>query len=268
MRKSDSIGNFDWGSVVDKVVGLEPPEDTFELRKSFFESVMTDQNGNPIKQAGIHDEIQGFIYNLEAKYPSTQLGIIVRAPYNTGKSQQLVGLITYLSTLRPELEHLVVSADGGISSKRIAAVRMLIRKPSYIKWCKSNNIKPLVLSKADTDSTNKVIFESKNTTGNPSVEAYAVLTKTTGQRCTYLWLDDVCNDDDRTSPKRRDQVNGRINNIWIKRAHDKGRIIVVCTPYHPQDANSKLFKSGTFNALQISVTPDKTQYKVEQWINE
>ncbi len=256
-----------WANALTNVIGLEPPEDTFELRTSFFEGVMTDQNGDPIKQAEIHNIIQRFIYDLESKYPDSQLGIIIRAPYNTGKSQQLVGLIVYLSTLKPELEHLVVSADGGISSKRITAIRMIIKKPEYVSWCKSNNLVPLSLSRDDTDSANKIIFKSKNTTGNPSVEAYSVLTKTAGQRCTYLWLDDVCNDEDRTSAARRDQVDGRVNNIWIKRAHDKGRLMVVCTPYHPQDANSNLFKSGTFNALQISVTKDKTQYKVEKWIN-
>ena len=259
-----------WSDLLVNIVGHESPEDSLELRNSFLENCLADQDGNKLKQADIHLVMQEGIYNWqkESERKGARLNALIRAPYNTGKSQQVaIGLSAYLTTRKHELETLIVSADGGISAKRILSLRALFMSDMYKYWCKEHNFQYVEFDRTDTGSTQRIIVKSRNRTGNPTYEAYAVLTQTTGQRAGVLILDDVCNDEDRISNARRDTVWNKISNTWIKRVHDKGIVLSVCTPYHPNDANSRLMKSGIFNVLQISVKEDKSGYKVEQWNN-
>jgi hypothetical protein len=112
-----------WTDALVNVIGHEPPPDSEELRKSFLEAVMLDKDGNAITQADIHNEIQNTIYGWEQQ--GYRRGVI-KAPYNTGKSQQLpIGLAVYLATRKPELEQLIISSDAALAKKRILAIRAL-----------------------------------------------------------------------------------------------------------------------------------------------
>ena len=257
-----------WKDLLVNVVGHVPPPDSLELRNSFIENTLTDQDGNRITQAPIHYEMQKALWEWEsgARARGTGARGLIRAPYNTGKSQQVpIGLSAYLTTRKHETENLIISADGGISAKRIISLRALFDSAEYKYWCKQHNFQAVTIDRNDTGSTQRIVLSSKNRTGNPSFEAYAVLTRTAGQRCTYLWLDDVCNDQDRSSQPHREDVWKKVSNIWVKRVHDKGFIFNVSTPYHPDDANSRLMKSGIFNVLQIAVKPEKDGYNIKKW---
>ena len=255
-----------WTDALVNVIGHEPPPDSEELRKSFLEAVMLDKDGNAITQADIHNEIQNTIYGWEQQ--GYRRGVI-KAPYNTGKSQQLpIGLAVYLATRKPELEQLIISSDAALAKKRILAIRALIESQEYKYWCGQNNFLPLSYAKRDTGSTEFILFKSRNRTGNPSFEAHGVLRGGTGQRASYVWLDDICSDKDRQSKAHRDDVFERTSNVWIKRVHDQGFVYGICTPYHPQDANSRLAKSGTFCVLEIAVNDDKTGYRVREWVKD
>ena len=261
-----STKTFNWNEALIGVIGHEPPSDSVELRNSFLEAVMLDKDGKPIKQASLHEEIQRTVFRWETD--GYRRGVI-RAPYNSGKSQQLpIGLAVYLATRKPELEQLIISSDASLSKKRILAIRALVESNEYKYWCKQNNFRPLSYGKRDTGSTEFIIFESRNRTGNPSFEAHGVLTGGTGQRASYVWLDDICSDKDRHSKAHRDAVFERTSNVWIKRVHDKGFVYGICTPYHPQDANSRLAKSGSFCVLQIAVNDAKTGYTLTEWLKE
>ena len=257
-----------WDQALFNVIGKEPPTDSLALRNSFMENVLLDQNGNKITQHRLHEEIQGFFYRVEKRCIERGNGgyAICRAPYASGKSQQIaVGLPSYLSTRKPELEHLIISADDEISQKRITAIRQLVQSNEYKYWCNDHNMKPLEFSSNDTGSKSNIDFKSNNRTGNHSFDAFPVMSKTTGQRAQYVWFDDICNDDDKNSPARRKGVKSRVTNIWIKRKHDKGFVFDICTPYHPDDANSDLMRSGVFDVLQIAVKEDKSGYLLKEW---
>lgn len=257
---------IDWGTALVNVIGHEPPADSVELRNSFIEGVMLDKDGQPVKQAELHRQIQETVFRWEQE--GYRRGI-VKAPYNSGKSQQLpIGLACYLATRRPELEQLIISSDDALSKKRILAIRALIESNEYKYWCGEHNFLPLQYAKRDTGSTEFILFKSRNRTGNPSFEAHGVLQGGTGQRASYVWLDDICSDKDRQSKAHRDQVFERTTNVWIKRVHDKGFVYGVCTPYHPQDANSRLSRSGTFCVLQIAVNDVKSGYTLTEWLKE
>lgn len=261
MSKSKSTN---WGDALINVIGHEPPPDSVEMRNGFLESVMLDKDGQPIRQAQIHTEIQTTVFNWEQQ--GYRRGVI-KAPYNSGKSQQLpIGLSVYLATRKPELEQLIISSDAALAKKRILAIRALIESNEYKYWCRQHNFMPLEYGKRDTGSTEFILFKSRNRTGNPSFEAHGVLTGGTGQRASYVWLDDICSDKDRHSRAHRDNVFERTSNVWIKRVHDKGFVYGICTPYHPQDANSRLAKSGTFCVLQIAVNDAKTGYTLTEWV--
>lgn len=256
-----------WTEVTEQLLGKPLPEDTFELRKSFIESCLLDQDGNRITQGELHDVMQRFVYECQDKRWG---GVMMMAPYNSGKSQQFpVALATYFSTRKPELEHLIISADPSLANKRITAIRSMVESAEYRLWCKTHGIEPLVYDTSrDTSSMEKIYFLSKNRTGNPSFEAKGVLAGGAGQRCTYLWLDDICSDADRTSRAHREKVYSRTTQTWIKRLHEKGIVIGVMTPYHEDDANMRLCSEGTYNVLKIAVNAEKSGYDVEEYISD
>lgn len=255
-----------WGEVANIVLGKELAPDTLELRTSFIENCLLDQDGNKITQAGIHNTMQEFVHRCQSEGWGS---VMMMAPYNSGKSQQFpVALAAYFSTRKPELEHLIISADPSLANKRITAIRGMVTSSEYRYWCREHNMNPLQFAKQDTDSMEKVYFLSKNRTGNPSFEAKGVLSGGAGQRCSYLWLDDICSDADRTSKAHRDKVYSRTTQTWIKRLHEKGIVIGVMTPYHEQDANMRLCQEGTFNVLKIAVSADKDKYEVNEYISE
>jgi len=259
---------MNWNDALVNIVGRTPPEDSLELRNSFIESVMTDQDGNKIQQAQLHLTMQEAMYRWEKDAIEKNITMrgMVRAPYNSGKSQQVpIGLSAYMTTRKHELETLIISADSRIAIKRILALRSLFAKDEYKYWCKTHNFDAVELDRTDTGSTQRIIVRSKNDTGNPTFEAHGVFTETAGQRAGVLILDDVCNDEDRVSRAHRENVWSKVSNIWIKRVHDRGIILSVSTPYHQDDANSRLKRSGMFNVLEIAVKEDKSGYECREW---
>ncbi len=255
-----------WQKALTTVVGHTPPKDSVELRNSFIEGCLLDKDGKPITQHALHETMQSFVHE---RMGEKERRIMLLCPYNSGKSQQFpIALLVYLSTRKPELEHLIISADAQLAGKRITAIRDMVESREYKYWCKQNNMLPLKYSRKDTGSTEKIIFESKNRTGNPSVEAHGVLTGGAGQRASYLWLDDICSDKDRQSKAHRENVYTRTSNIWMKRLHDDGVTVAVATPYHEEDANMRFASDGTFNTLRIAVNNDKNGYIVEEYYSE
>jgi hypothetical protein len=253
-----------WDDALYTIVGRPKPEDTLELRNSFVESCLLDKNGNPITQHELHLTMQEFVFRMHNK---GERRMILLCPYNSGKSQQFpIALLVYLSTMNPELEHLIISADPKLASKRITAIRDMVESQEYRYWCKINDVDALKYSHKDTGSSDKIVFDSFNRTGNPSVEAYGVLTGGAGQRASYLWLDDICSDKDRKESAHRENVLKRTNNVWIKRLHDDGKTIGVATPYHEDDANMTFCKDGTFNVLKIAVSNDLDKYIVNEYL--
>lgn len=252
-----------WSQAKINVLGKKKPEDSFELRTSFLENVMTDEWGELVIQDHIHNEIQNTLYEWE------QQGFhdgIISAPFGTGKSQQLpIGLGTYFNTLVPEESNGIITADPKLSKKRIIAIRELVIKEQYKYWCKDHNFIPLEFHRRDSDSSEEIFFKSKNTTGNPSFFAAGIETGGTGYRFWRLWGDDICDMKDFNSQATRDRRFNAWTTTWTTRVYDGGFVYLIRTPYHPNDANERLIKSGSYCHLEIAVREDKAGYDVKEY---
>lgn len=239
------------------------PPDSLELRNSYIEGVLGDITGKPVTQHQFHKEIQGGIYNWQ------EAGInegIISAPYGGGKSQQIpIGLASYLATRQPELPHIIVSADPELAKSRITSLRYIFESDRYQRWCEANGFTPCVYDKRDTNSSEKIILESKNETGVPTFFAAGIETKGTGWRCWYLWGDDICNNEDFKSMATREARHKAWTNTWTKRVLDGGYEYLIRTPYHPNDANERLINTGIYAHLEIAVKKDKSGYALKEW---
>jgi hypothetical protein len=252
-----------WNDAYISVVTKTAPDDSLELRNSFIENCMTDEWGNLVEQAELHHEIQGALWRWEQE--GYHNGII-SAPFGGGKSQQLpIGLGLYKQTRLPETSQGIITASPNLSKKRIRSIRLLVEKEVYKQWCKDHNFEPLEYSKHDSYSSEQIFFKSKNTTGNPSFEAAGIETGGTGQRFWILWGDDICDIKDFHSAATRDARHKAWTNTWSSRVYDGGFRYLIRTPYHPDDANERLIKSGIYNHLEIAVSADKTCYEVKEW---
>lgn len=263
---SAAVKEISWADAAINIIGRTPPEDTLELRNSFIEGCMLDEFGEHVVQDELHLQMQRVIY--EWRRMGFTKGIIT-APPDSGKSQQLpIGLATYLQTIKPEIQQLIISADDEQVKKRVRANRMMTESREYRYWCAEHHIEPLVYSSNDSRSSNRIYFESRNRTGNPSMEAYSVLSNTLGQRAHILWLDDVCTNKDKNSTAHREQVYDQVSNVWAKRVRKPRTIWGVRTKWHPQDANSMLIASGRYCHLEIVVKESKDGYHVREFIPE
>lgn len=256
-----------WTDAAVNIIGKEPPEDSLELRNSFLEGCMLDEYGEHIVQAELHLQMQRALWEWENR---GYLKGIITAPPDSGKSQQMpIGLCCYLQTRRPEIQQLIISADDEQVKKRVRAIRMMTESREYKYWCTQHNFEPLTYDRYnDTRSSNRIYFDSKNRTGNPSIEAYSVLSNTLGQRAHILWLDDVCTNKDKNSTAHREQVYDQVSNVWVKRVRKPRTIWGVRTKWHPSDANSMMIKSGRYCHLEIVVKEDKSGYYVREYVPE
>ncbi len=253
-----------WDNAYKEVIGKTPPEDSLELRNSFIEGVLSDIDGESVEQHQLHKEIQGAIFRW--KEQGIRDGII-SAPYGSGKSQQVpIGLSVYLATLDPNKPHIIISADPELAINRISSIRQIIESQEYKYWCKANNFRPVEYDKRDTNSSQKIILKSLNKTGVPTFFAAGIETKGTGWRTYYLWGDDICNNEDFKSKATRENRHKAWTNTWTKRSLDGAYEYLIRTPYHPQDANERLLKTGIYAHLEIAVKEDKSGYDVKEWV--
>lgn len=253
-----------WDAAYTHIKKSAKPADSKELRKSFIESCQTDEWGEAVVQDKVHDQIQNTLFEWE------QLGqneAIISAPFGAGKSQQLpIGLGVYFQTRVPEESNGVITADPGLSKKRIKAIRSLVEKDNYRLWCMDHNFEPLeYCKKKDSYSSEEIYFRSKNDTGNPSFFAAGIETGGTGYRFWRLWGDDICDVNDFNSEATRKRRFNAWTQTWTPRVYDGGFVYLIRTPYHPEDANERLIKSGVYNHLEIAVNEEKTGYTVKEW---
>ena len=54
-----------WSDLLVNIVGHEPPPDSIDLRNSFIENCLADQDGKKLTQADIHLAMQQGIYDWE-----------------------------------------------------------------------------------------------------------------------------------------------------------------------------------------------------------
>lgn len=252
-----------WDDVYFQIKGKKTREDSIDLRNEYIEGVLGDIEGNAVQQHQFHKEIQGALYNWKEK--GIRNGII-SAPYGGGKSQQVpIALSSYLATLSPEKPHIIISADPMLSRNRIESIRQIFESDQYRYWCKFNGFEPAKYSKKDTDSLEMIKLKSNNRTGVPTFFASGIETKGTGWRCYYLWGDDICNNDDFKSKATRESRHKAWTNTWSKRVLDGGFEYLIRTPYHIDDANERLIKTGIYAHLEIAVKDDKQGYRLKEW---
>jgi len=255
-----------WDDAYNIVIGEKPPEDSVDLRNSYIEGVLADIDGKPVRQHDFHREIQGTLFRW--MHQGVHDGII-SAPYGGGKSQQVpIGLASYLATRAPEKPHIIISADPDLAKNRIASLRQIFESDQYRYWCREYNFNPVKYSKRDTNSSQTIILDSRNRTGVPTFFAAGIETKGTGWRCFYLWGDDICNNEDFKSKATRDNRHKAWTNTWSKRILDGGCEYLIRTPYHVNDANERLIKTGIYAHLEIAVNKEKTGYTLTEWKGE
>jgi len=253
-----------WDKAYNIIIGQTPPEDSPELRNSYIENVLGDIEGNKVIQHRFHKEIQGTIFRWE------QEGIndgVISAPYGGGKSQQVpIGLSTYKATRSPEKPHIIISANPMLAKNRINSIRLIFESEQYKYWCKQHHFRPAEYARGDTGSSELIVLKSNNRTGVPTFFGSGISTKGTGWRSYYLWGDDICDNEDFKSKAVREERFKGWTNTWTKRTLDGGFEILIRTPYHPQDANERLIKTGIYAHLEIAVKEDKSGYDLKEWI--
>lgn len=195
----------------------------------FIEFVMNDEEGNPLKQSEIHTDLQKFV-------SEHQKGV-VRYPREHGKTTQMLGLISWLIGLNPNWRIKIVSSSDSLSVARGKAIKEILMQSAYQDVFP--NIKP---GREWTDS--KFSVQRDIISPESTVECYGILSKATGGRADWLFLDDPDDAEVVVSEAKRVRNVERILNVWLNLLVPTGRAFEFCTPWHAKDISHTLIENG------------------------
>ena len=233
------------------------PGTSFQLMMSrfgaseFIERCFTDARGAPLKQAAVHCELQAF---LDAHGKA-----LVELPRDHGKSFQVCCRILWELGKNPGLRVKIVCATGAVAAERSRFLRdSIARNPELRKAF------PDLRGGAPWAADAFTVARAAQTIG-PSVAAFGVGAGRTGTRADLLVCDDVVDVRALHSRADRDRVADYFTNNLMNLLEPDGRFWGLCTPWHADDLNSRLKKTGAYPLFRRAIGPDFDPVWPEKW---
>jgi phage terminase large subunit-like protein len=221
---------------------------------TFIEFCFNEPSGKPIRQAAVHRDLQDFL--------ATNSKALVELPRDHGKSTQVCARLAWELGRDPSLRVKIVCASEAIAGERGRFLREAIHKNSRVRLVFPN----LAPQKPWTDMRFSVARPA-NVIG-PSVTAIGIDGASTGTRADLLVCDDIVDVSAVTSRAERDRVKTCFNENLMNLLEPTGRFWGLCTPWHPDDANAQLKKTGGFALFRRAVDDDLTPVWPERWSRE
>ena len=233
------------------------PGTSFQLMMSrfgaseFIERCFTDARGAPLKQAAVHCELQAF---LDAHGKA-----LVELPRDHGKSFQVCCRILWELGKNPGLRVKIVCATGAVAAERSRFLRDSIALNPELR-----KAFPDLRAGAPWAADAFTVARAAQTIG-PSVAAFGVGAGRTGTRADLLVCDDVVDVRALHSRADRDRVADYFTNHLMNLLEPDGRFWGLCTPWHADDLNSRLKKTGAYPLFRRAIGPDFDPVWPEKW---
>ncbi len=236
---------------------VPPPDRGFRVVTSFadvndfIEHCFTDTRGEPIRQAAFHRELQDFL--------SQHSKALVELPRDHGKSFQVCCRVLWELGKNPDLRVKIVCATEAVAHERSRFLRDSISRNDRVRTAF-----PTLRSGRPWSSREFTLTTAPPKIG-PSVAAFGIGTGCTGTRADLLICDDVVDVRALHSRAERERVAAYFTNNLMNLLEPDGRFWGLCTPWHSDDLNARLKKSGAYAIFRRAIGPDLEPLWPEKW---
>lgn len=215
-----------------------------ESAAAFAEFVLCDeQTGKPVRLAPMHREW--------CRLADAHRRLVILAHVESGKSQALaVARTLWLLGRDPNKRIVVVSNTHGQASKVLRSIRGYLERSAELREV-FPHLKPAT---PWTDS--QLTVQRTTNAKDPSVQAFGVHGNVLGARIDHLILDDVVDFENARTPEQRDLVQAWYDSTLATRLTEDARVIVVGTPFHPEDVYHRFSVSPAWETRRFPVEDD------------
>ncbi|MCE9561602.1 MAG: hypothetical protein K8U57_06065 [Planctomycetes bacterium] len=218
---------------------------------AFIGLCLTDPQGDPIELAPIHEELQTFLSNHRLA--------LVELPRDHGKSFQICGRVLWELGRNPGLRVKVVCATETVAAERSRFLRDAIAKNPNIRL-----VFPTLRAATPWTAAAFAIQRPAEAIG-PSVAAFGVGAGSTGTRADLLICDDVVDVRALHSKADRNRTADYFTNNLMNLLEPDGRCWGLCTPWHPDDLNSRLKANAAFALFRRAIGPEFEPVWATKW---
>ncbi|MFL5339014.1 MAG: hypothetical protein ACJ8F7_02510 [Gemmataceae bacterium] len=210
-----------------------------------------DENGQPLRQAAVHRELQGFL--------SAHDRALIELPRDHGKSVQVCLRILWELGRRPALRVKVVCASEALAAERSRFLRDAIRRNRRVRMTFP------ALVPAEPWTAERFTVRRPAEVIGPSVTALGVGAASTGTRADLLICDDIVDVKAIRSRSDRERVKAFYKENLVNLLEPDGRLWNVFTPWHRDDLNAELKHNAAYALFRRAVGDDLTPVWPEKW---
>ncbi|MBM3982468.1 MAG: hypothetical protein FJ304_19800 [Planctomycetes bacterium] len=217
----------------------------------FIQNCFTDARGDALAQGAVHRALQQFL--------SANRMALVELPRDHGKSFQMCCRVLWELGKNPALRVKIVCATDAVAAERTRFLRDTIALNPRVR-----RAFPALRAGAPWGAGAFTIPRVAQTVG-PSVAAFGLGSGSTGTRADLLVCDDVVDVRALHSRAARDRAADLFTNNLLNLLEPDGRFWGLCTPWHADDLNARLKKSGAYPLFRHAVGPDCEPVWSEKW---
>jgi intein/homing endonuclease len=195
---------------------------------------------------GTQDRGEQETFGIEVEGYNTYVsdGVIVH-----NSSTLLVPMIAWLLGQDSNRRVKVVTNDDGNATRRTIGVGRIVESPVY------QAIFPGV-RRGDRWTDHEMFLERKGFSLDPSVQARGVFTTGIGGRADFVLFDDVVDQKNSMDQAQRRKVLDLVEQTWLSRLEPDGKVLMIATPWHAEDATHNLMRRAGWCTLVQRVSHD------------
>lgn len=217
----------------------------------FAEFAFTDVAGQPLRQAAVHRELQGFL--------SAHDRALIELPRDHGKSVQVCIRVLWELGRRPGLRVKIVCASDALAQERSRFLRDAIAGNPRLRLVFPH------LRPAQPWTVERFTVARPAEFIGPSVTALGIGAVSTGTRADLLVCDDIVDVKAIRSQAERERVKTFFRENLVNLLEPDGRLWTVFTPWHQDDLNADLKKNDVYALFRRAVGVDLTPVWPEKW---
>lgn len=225
--------------------------DVLEDVNAFIASCFCEPSGIPLSQAEVHKRLQAFL--------SEHRRGLVELPRDHGKSTQVCARVVWELGHNPSLRVMIVCASEALAAARGRFVREAIENNPRVR-----HVFPHLRPAGPWSDTHLTVGRPASVIG-PSLIAIGVGGASTGSRADLLICDDIVDVRAIASRAERERVKDRFKENLMNLLEPDGRFWGLCTPWHQDDLNAELKRSGAYPVFRREVKDDLTPVWPEKW---
>ncbi len=213
-----------------------------------------DGNGRPLRQSGVHRELQSFL--------STHSRGLVALPRDHGKSVQIGIRLLWELGHRPGLRIKIVCATEALAAERGRYIRDHIADNPMAR-----QVFPQLTAASPWEPVRFTVRRPATVIG-PSVASIGVGVRSTGARADLIVCDDIVDVTALRSLADRQRVKQHFRENLVNLLEPDGRLWYVFTPWHHDDLSAELMRSAAYAQFRRAVSPNLDPVWPEHWSSE